>query len=321
MGRISIQVSVPPQRALSPDIQSIALMNRSMTQAFTNVNQDTLESHFVRKKLALDEIMLDSLAADTTLKTLGKALFASGRFDIVIPVRRNLPNSNVSYLEKSPSLTQLQVKQICSEFNVDALLVLENFHEKVNTAFHLGYFDKELVGFSKNYTAFVQVAYHSNWKLYQPLEKLMVAKFEVNDTIYWERNGETLQEAYENLPAIKDALLDGAIENGDNLAAFVTPGWKSENRKYFVTNNPEADKALVAMNDDNWREAENIWLKYSTSSSASFRSKIEFNLALASEMNGNLNEALQWAQKSLQSKYSKMAEDYIRLLNDRLVNK
>ena len=44
----------------------------------------------------------------------------------------------------------------------------------------------------KEYNAYIQVAYHSNWKLYQPKEKLMIAKFEVKDTISWERYGRTL---------------------------------------------------------------------------------------------------------------------------------
>src|SRR5665647_2611302 len=67
MGKISIQVSAPPSKAISNEIQSIVLMNRSMNSSFSNLNQDTLENLFVKKKLVLDERMLDSLAADTTL--------------------------------------------------------------------------------------------------------------------------------------------------------------------------------------------------------------------------------------------------------------
>ena len=319
-GRISIQVSVPAKRALPNDIQSIVLMNRSMTPEFSDLNQDSLENLLIRKKLKLDKVLLDSIASDTTLQVLGNAMYESGRFDIVIPVRRNLPNIYPIAKEQSISLSLPQVQQICNEFKTDAVLTLESFSEKVNTSFHVE------SGFSngvpvKDYNAFVQVAYHSNWKLYQPLEKLMMARFEVNDTIFWERDGFTLQETYEKLPTIKEALIDGAIENGENLASFISPAWKTAERIYFVTKNPEADKAIEHLKKNEWKEAQEIWLKFSTSTSASLRSKIEYNLALASEMNGNLKEAVTWARKSFESKYSKVAEDYVRLLNSYIENK
>lgn len=318
MGRISVQVSVPPQRIISSDIQSIALMNRSMTSSFTNLDQDSLENLFIKNKLVLNELMLDSVAADTTLKVIGNSMFESGRFDVVIPVKRNLPNNNLSYLDKSASLSLPEVSQICNEFKVDALLALENFYENVTTSYQIGYNRTSDYGSTKEYTIFVQIAYHSNWKLYQPGEKLKVAKFEVNDTIFWERSGETLQETYEQLPTIKEALIGGAIENAQNLAAYISPGWQQQGRSYFITNNVDIDKAVTWLNKNNWKEAENVWKKFSTVSSPGLRSQVEFNLALASEMNGNLKEAIQWAKKSLHTKYSKAAEDYIRLLNDRL---
>jgi len=319
MGKISVQVSVAPPRAVPDEIQSVVLMNRSMTHEFSNLNPDSLEALFIRKKLHLDNVFLDSLAADTTLRAIGNALYESGRFDVVIPLRRNLPNINSSYNDPSPSLTLAQVKQICDEFKTDALLCMDQFHEKVNTSFNVETFSAYTN--EREYSAYIQVAYHSNWKLYQPLEKLMIAKFEVKDTISWERYGSTLQNTYENLPMIKEALIDGAVENGENLATYISPGWKAEERSYFITNNQVADKAISLLKRNEWKEAETLWLKFSQSNSAGFRSQIEFNLALAAEMNGKIDEAIAWAKKSLQSKYSKVVEDYIRLLNARQENK
>ncbi len=321
MGRISIQVSVPAKRAVPNDIQSVVLMNRSMTPAFSDLNQDSLETLFIEKKLSLDHIFLDSVAADTTLKAIANVMYESGRFDVVIPLRRNLPNNSSSYNNQLPSLTLAQVKQICEEFKVDALLTLENFYEQVNTSFQVETGNIYTNGVSyKEYIADVQVAYHSNWKLYQPLEKLMVAKFEVKDTIFWERNGPSLQETYELLPTIKEALISGAIENGENLASYISPSWKTEDRFYYITNNKDADKAVTLLKKNDWKGAREIWMKYSTSNSAGFRSKIEYNLALASEMNGAYKEAAEWANKSIRTRYSKMAEDYFKRLNTHLGN-
>jgi hypothetical protein len=318
MGKISIQVSVPPKNAVPNEIQSVVLMNRSMTDTFSNLNQDSLENLFIRKKLVLDQLLLDSLAADTTLKALGNAMYESGRFDVVIPLQRNLPNSNLSYLTKSPSLKLTEVNQICSEFKTDALLCLENFDESASSSYQIGYGEMTVYGPAKEYTIFIQIAYHSNWKLYQPGEKLKVASFEVRDTIFWERSGATLQETYEKLPTIKDALLSAAVENGQTFSEYICPGWQEQKRNYFITNNYDADKAIRLANENNWKEAENIWMKFSNDASAVLRSQVQFNLALCSEMNGDLKGAIQWAEKSFKSKYSKAAENYINLLHNRL---
>ena len=317
MGKISIQVSVPPKREIPNDIQSITLMNRSMTSAFSDLDQDSLESLFIKKKLSLDNIFLDSLAADTTLQAIGNAMYESGRFEVAIPLRRNLPNHNSSYLNQSPSLTLAQARQICDEFKTDAVLCLENFYEKINTSFHVET-RSGMEGVLKEYGAYVQVAYHSNWKLYQPLEKLMVAKFEVKDTIFWECKDNTLQQTYECLPTIKEALMTAAVENGKNLATYISPEWKTEERSYYITNNQNADKAVNLLNMNDWNGAREIWEKFASSTSPGLRSKIEFNLALAAEMNGDMKEAFDWANKSLRSRYSKVTEDYIKILNSRL---
>jgi hypothetical protein len=147
-----------------------------------------------------------------------------------------------------------------------------------------------------------------------------MAKFEVQDTIFWERSGASLQETYEKLPMIKEALIGGGIENAKSLAEYISPGWKEEVRSYFITKNDGADKAISYLRKNDWKEAENTWKKYSASTSSSFRSKIEFNLALAAEMNGKPEEAIEWAKKSLKSSYSKMAENYITILNMHLAN-
>ena len=319
-GQISVQISVPAKRSIPAEIQSVVLMNRSMNGGFTDYNQDSLEARLIRKKLHFDDIFLDSVASDSTLKAMANAMYESGRFDVSIPLRRNLPNNNSSFADISPSLTLSQVKQICAEFNVDALLSLENFYEKVKTSYKTGYGNAYNGGNLKEYNAYVEVAFHSDWKLYQPKEKLLVAKFEVNDTIFWAKNGPTLQETYEQLPLIKEALMGGAVENARNFAEYISPVWQSQNRRYFTTNILEIDKAVTLLLNNDWKEAEKIWMKYSTVTSPALRSKIEFNLALASEMNGTLNEAIEWAQKSFQTKYSKASEDYLRLLKTRLSN-
>ena len=56
-------------------------------------------------------------------------------------------------------------------------------------------------------------------------------------------------------------------------------------------------------------------MKYSTASPNSLRSKVEYNLALAAEMNGDIDLAIEWGIKSYKTKYSREADLYLKYLD------
>ena len=90
---LTIENIQPAKEELSPDIQSITLMNRSMNNQFQNYREDSLQMYFYRKGFQLSKIVLDSTAADTTIKALAGLMFESGRYDVVVPLERNLERS------------------------------------------------------------------------------------------------------------------------------------------------------------------------------------------------------------------------------------
>jgi hypothetical protein len=51
--------------------------------------------------------------------------------------------------------------------------------------------------------------------------------------------------------------------------------------------------------------------------SKSLKSKIEFNLALAYEMQGDLNEAIRWGGRSYNSFYRPVTYNYLKTLKER----
>jgi tetratricopeptide (TPR) repeat protein len=158
------------------------------------------------------------------------------------------------------------------------------------------------------------VSSHSVWNLYQPLEKLAITKFEIKDTLIWERKGGTLKKSVEKLPLIKEVLITGAIENARKLADMISPQWQTEERFYYLTGNKEADVAVKFLQKNEWKEAESVWKKFSNATAPDLRSKIECNLALAAEMNGDLRKAIEWLRKSLHSKSNEETNAYYNRL-------
>lgn len=317
LGKISIQVAVPPKYPVSNEIQSIVILNHSLTSKFSNLERDSLEKILVKHNLELDTVFQDSVAADTAIQVAAKALFESQRFDVVVPKDREIVRDDFGGL--LDPLDPSTINDLCKEFNVDGVLVLENFSERVFTDFatRSSNFDYRSNQLFKEYDGIINLSYDLNWRLYQPQLKPSVLRYEVIDTIFWDASDYSLRRMYEKLPSIKEALIGGGIAAGQDLGGKITPTWKDEIRKYYITGNKEIDAAIPLIKQDKWEEATEIWMKFSKESSGSLRSKVEFNLALAAEMTGPFNLAIEWAIKSYKSKYSKEAELYMEYLDQR----
>lgn len=315
--KIEIEVANPPEKSISEDIQSILMINGSLTPDFKNYQRDSLEALLIGKYFVVDTILFDSVAADTALQCAGKYMYESGRFDIVIPVDRNIDHSMMPDNRKR-KLTRDEVRQLCLDFNTDAVLVLNNFKESMRSAFWTYYSGVDLEFLEQIYYGKIEVSYFSEWFLLKPGEGGEEQRFVVSDTIYWEMNDYSLQNIYNALPSIKEALIEGGVATGESFAKMISPVWTKDRRFYFLTGNKEADQAIALIKENKWEEAAVIWNRFANNVSPAIRSKIEFNLALAAEMNGDLEKAQEWGTKSLQTRYRKETDYYLRKLSKRI---
>lgn len=317
MQKISIQLATPPLHPVSQEVQSIAILNRSITGKFTNLDRDSLEKILVKSELDLDTVMLDSVAADTTIQVAAKALFESGRFDVVVPKQRNLKRSDKGGL--LAPLDKNFIEGIRKDFKVDAVLVLENFSEKVITnlesrSFLAGF---ESASFVNQYKGTINVAYNLEWRLYQPDFNPPISRYNTKDTVFWDSFDYSLRNMYDKLPSLKEALIGGGIASGVDMADNISPKWNDATRRYYKTGNKEADAAIPLIKSNQWEKAAEIWRKFSDASSKTLRGKVQFNLALAAEMTGNIDLAVEWAKKSYETHYSPQTVSYLKQLNER----
>ena len=310
---IGIQVAVTPEYPISEDIQSLALLNRSMNKLFTNIPSDTIEKNLFSNHMVLDAVIQDSIVADTVIQVAAKSLFDSGRFDVVIPKDRNIFRNDSNIIINPLNISI--IKDVCNNFNVDAVLVLESFAEQLSTKYWTTKESTDEYG-TKAYEATTDITYVSEWRLYRPNELKTVIRFQVSDSIFWKDFSYTLEDLYLKVPRTKDALLNGGVASGLKMAAYISPKWVNQNRHYFLTGNKEIDAAVPLIKDNRWEEAASIWTKFAANPSKSTRSKVEFNLALSAEMNGDIDRAIEWGLKSYNDKYLKVTEVYLKNLDN-----
>jgi hypothetical protein len=162
----------------------------------------------------------------------------------------------------------------------------------------------------------------SGWNFYDLKKLEMIYSHIKTDTIKWSEPAYNLSKGKKVLPPRRDAVLNAADITGSNFAEFVAPHWVEVERMYYKSGQVEMKKADELINQNRWLEAAEIWKKNTTNKNKKIAAKSMFNLALACEMNGDMDAAIDWAVKSFyvlqkDSYHTGNCQNYINILGRR----
>ena len=100
---------------------------------------------------------------------------------------------------------------------------------------------------------------------------------------------------------------------GRDYADRLVPQFFNETRDYYRLGNSQMKKADKMVRYIHWDQAVKIWEKLSVDSTAKIVPKVFFNLAVAEELKGNFDQAIQYAERSKRLGNVK-ADNYILLI-------
>jgi hypothetical protein len=273
--KFSIEVYKPSELNLAPNVKKLTLVSRNLK--YTN---DTLQNYQVRNHhLIKDKIRFntDSLAIATCLDSLSGQLLAQNRFDGVwiLPVN-TFPETRVKEIRPA---TLEWYKSISEKTGADALILLDMF-----SCFYSQNND------DSNPTA--NVVTSNIWSVYSAKEQKIINRFTQVDTLFWDEYDENGQYKKLRIPDKKNAISLAAGVIGENYAKHILPDWAKVDRTIMKTGDSEFQKAAKLAQNNKWDEAVGIWQVYSNSKSKRNKVMALYNLALAGEMNGNIDQAI-----------------------------
>ena len=307
---LTIETPRPAKDELPADIQSLTLMNRSMSDQFQMHQEDSLQIYFYRNGYQLSVVVLDSLAADTTIRALAELMIESGRYDVAVPIERNIPR-NLHFDSIPEELNPEQVSQLCSQFNTDALMVLEKFSTKVMTDNSTYKYVDKYTGTSYTFYATLDLKYDAMLRIYKPGS--IVREIHLSDTIYWESTDDNQVRMFSRLPSIKQAVITAAIKIALDVDGKISPFWIPEKRGYFLFD-LKNDQGQQLINENKMEQAIAFWNEKAKSDDKKIKSRAEYNLAVASELEGNVDLAIEWGLKSFNTRYDYRTEVYLKKL-------
>lgn len=307
---LTIETPRPAKGELPSDIQSITLMDRSLNNQFLMHREDSLQLYFYRNGYELSTFVLDIASADTTIRALAGLLYESGRYDVVVPLERNLPR-NVTYDLIPDTLDPTLVSQLCRQYNTDALMVMEQFSTKVMTDYTEEKYIDRYSGTAYSLYASLDLKYDALFRIYKPGKKTQEIK--LSDTINWESMGDDQLRLFSKLPSIKQALINAGIKVALDVDDKISPAWITEKRGYYVLDQKN-DSGQQLINENRTEEAKAFWMEKEKSTNKKIKSRAEFNLAVASELEGDVGQAIEWGLKSFYTKYDYRTEVYLKKL-------
>ena len=70
----------------------------------------------------------------------------------------------------------------------------------------------------------------------------------------------------------------------------------------------------------NWKGAEEVWLKETNNTSRKIAGRACYNMAIISEINGDIDKAIEWAKKAYENYNNRLGLTYVNILKNRKIN-
>jgi hypothetical protein len=309
---MSLSVMKPAPVSLPAEIKTVAVVNR------TQVSQATQGIDAVHKVLSLESNDLQKAGAKASMDGLSDELLKNNRFTDVKSLNLDLRSYGAGVFPSA--LPWDSVDRICGQSNTDALFSLELFdaESKINYGvtpanINVGLASIPAVEHHVNMTTSVK----TGWRIYDPATRTIIDEFVLNRDISSSASGINPAVAASALNGRIEAVKDVSTQAGQAYAARILPYWIRVSRDYFVGGNENFKTAKRKAQSGNWDGAAAIWKQETGDPDRTLAGRACYNMAIISEINGNLDEAIQWAQKSYEDYKIRLALDYLNVLNYR----
>ncbi|HRN58486.1 MAG TPA: DUF6340 family protein, partial [Agriterribacter sp.] len=312
---VRLSVLEPPPVTLPSHIKNVGVINRS------EVAQQNKVVDVVDKVFSLEGKDLDKEGAQASIAGLENELLKNNRFAAVKTIDDAGLTSPVPGIFPAP-LTWDVVETLCRKNNTDALFALELFDtdSKISYAANpvtvntpLG----KVPGVEHQATMLTTVK--AGWRIYDPVEKNILDEFPVMGRMAFSGRGINPVKAAGAIIGRKEALKQVSNKAGQDYAFRIIPYWLRVSRDYYVRGTDNFRVARRKAQTGNWDDAATIWEKETASGKSKVAGRACYNMAIIHEINGDVNGAIQWAQKAYENYNNKLALRYVKILENRKI--
>ncbi|UCH13392.1 MAG: tetratricopeptide repeat protein [Bacteroidales bacterium] len=312
---LTVDVLKPARIDVPREIKSVAVINRSLPA------KEERAMNIIEGVISGEGIFNDRVGSEKCVIGVVELLNNSPRFTAVFPGDIDMRGTGTDRFP--PALEWDAINSISNKYKVDAVIALETFDSDSHTDYDRREYTREEDGRKVRYVEYnaeVRMEIEAGWRIYYPAKERIVDENVYVDHISWDADGPTREAAKRNLPSKSRIIEDAGFFAGEQYAARISPVWIKVSRNYYSKGNEELERASRYARQGNWEEAAGMWENVAKSSDPKIAGYAAYNLALSNEMQGDLDTALQWAEKSYYDFNNKKARNYINTIKRRIAD-
>lgn len=313
-----IQVLQPADLLIPEHITKIVLIDRSKPSGGFLSNIESI--------LTGEEYQQDKQGRRRTLEGLSDVLQKTPRFQTIYSnVELEGSKGGRSYM---PPLSWREVEDLCTKYGGDALVSIEMFDSDISsTTTSRTIKEKDKDGREISRVVFDgrrEGTVNLGWRFYDPKNRTILDEYKDSDrTEVTSSSANSQQNALQSLRKSYDIVRDLGNKLGGKYGKRIAPVWITLSRTYYKeikgSNKERFEQAARYADAGEWLRAVDIWEKIAgIRSDKDAAGKATYNLAVAAEVNGQLNTALQYAKDAYTQFGDKKAKSYIRTLELRI---
>jgi hypothetical protein len=305
---MSLSVTQPAPVTLPPNARTAAVVNR------TRVADETKTIDAIHKAMSLETNNLQKDGARASMSGLADELMKNNRFTVVKPLDKLDLRSYGAGVFPS-AMPWDTVEKICRDNNTDLLFSLELFDAETkgivgSTA--LGAVVGNVPGLTQqvNMTTVVR----TGWRIYDPSSRNILDEYILSRDFAFRGNPVAAASA---IMGHKEEVIKVGNQAGQAYAYRIVPYSVRVSRFYYVRGSSNFTIATRMARTGNWDGAAKLWQQETTNTSRKAAGRACYNMAIISEINGDLNGAITWAQKAYEMYNNRLALSYVNVLRNR----
>jgi hypothetical protein len=300
----NIEVLEPAGLYFAPEIKSVVVAHN----IFRDENDSLGMPYRIFDELGYDTVFLDTAFARAAITNLAGMLNFTERFHAITidSLGRAFPVNTEDFTRNDVNF----MRKLCEENSADAFIFLIAMEHSNN-------YDVFMSNSGGYYGEF-EIIINSKWLFINPFISKLIDKKSFIDTIYYQVEPINLDKNNNGHEARKEALFLAASSSGNTYGARVSPHLVETSRMVFIKGDKNIKAGYKQAQLGNWKNAAFFWRKALSSPENKIVAQACFNLALANEMEGLLEPALDWAKGSYRYFPDTLNATYISILKTRI---
>lgn len=315
---VTMNAMRPADIHLNPEIKNILVLDRTKQKDAVNIIEGVLTGELPQE---------DKAAVQQIMSSLRGTLLNSPRFQSNIASER-LQGNSLTAAFPAP-LSWSQIDDLCNRYNVQAVVAIEIFDSdfiitdgKKRT--------KKTVGEGANkkevevdeYFAEGVANLKAGIRLYDQKGQRIIDEQLISRTNKWRATAASKADAIAKLINKRDATLQMGKQIGSDYAYKIAPLPIRVSRTFYKKHRkaPAIESGTRQADVNQWNDALDTWKNGIPMAGEKQAGYLTYNVAIAYEVIGEFDLAIQWAQDAYTRYGNKKARDYVRVLYARKAN-